>query len=153
MDQIDRRILKLLQRNTGHSLAEVAERIGLSTTPCWRRIQNLEAQGVIRKRVALLDRRKLNVGVTVFVRIKTSQHDIAWLNSFAKAVEDMEEIVEVYRMSGEIDYLLRVVVPDVEAYDVIYKRLIEAVPMSDVSSNFAMEEIKWTTALPLAYAT
>ena len=153
MDQIDRRILKLLQRNTTYSLAEVAERVGLSTTPCWRRIQNLEAQGVIRKRVALLDRRKLNVGVTVFVRIKTSQHDIAWLDRFAKVVESMEEIVEVYRMSGEIDYLLRVVVPDIEAYDVIYKRLIDAVPMSDVSSNFAMEEIKWTTALPLAYAT
>ena len=108
---------------------------------------------LVGKRVALLDRRKLNVGVTVFVRIKTSQHDIAWLDRFAKVVESMEEIVEVYRMSGEIDYLLRVVVPDIEAYDVIYKRLIDAVPMSDVSSNFAMEEIKWTTALPLAYAT
>ena len=153
MDQTDRRILKLLQRNATYSMAEVAEQVGLSTTPCWRRIQNLETQGVIRKRVALLDRRKLNVGVTVFVRIKTNQHDATWLDRFAKIVQDMDEIVEVYRMSGDIDYLLRVVVPDIEAYDMIYKRLIEAVPMFDVSSNFAMEEIKWTTALPLGYVT
>ena len=152
MDRIDRRILRLLQRDTTRSIADIAEQVGLSTTPCWRRIQNLEAQGVIRGRVALLDRAKLNVGVTVFVRIKTSQHDAAWLEHFAKAVEAFEEIVEVYRMSGDIDYLLRIVVPDIAAYDALYQRLIAAVPMFDVSSNFAMEEIKWTTALPLSYA-
>ena len=152
MDRIDRRILRLLQHDATRSIADIAEQVGLSTTPCWRRIQSLEAQGVIRGRVALLDRGKLNVGVTVFVRIKTSQHEPAWLERFAKAVSEMEEVVEVYRMSGDIDYLLRVVVPDIAAYDAIYKRLIDAVPMLDVSSNFAMEEIKWTTELPLAYA-
>ena len=152
MDRIDRRILRLLQRDTTRSIADIAEQVGLSTTPCWRRIQNLEAQGVIRSRVALLDRGKLNVGVTVFVRIKTSQHDAAWLERFAHAVATFEEIVEVYRMSGDIDYLLRIVVPDIAAYDAIYQRLIAAVPMFDVSSNFAMEEIKWTTELPLSYA-
>ncbi len=152
MDRIDRRILKLLQCDTTRSIADIAEQVGLSTTPCWRRIQNLEAQGVIRSRVALLDRGKLNVGVTVFVRIKTSQHDAAWLERFAQAVATFEEIVEVYRMSGDIDYLLRIVVPDIAAYDAIYQRLIAAVPMFDVSSNFAMEEIKWTTELPLSYA-
>ena len=152
MDRIDRRILKLLQRDTTRSIADIAEQVGLSTTPCWRRIQNLEERGVIRSRVALLDRSRLNVGVTVFVRIKTSQHELVWLERFARAVEEMEEIVEVYRMSGDIDYLLRVVVPDIAAYDTIYKRLIAAVPMFDVSSNFAMEEIKWTTELPLGYA-
>ncbi len=152
MDRIDRRILRLLQRDTTRSIADIAEQVGLSTTPCWRRIQNLEAQGVIRSRVALLDRAKLNVGVTVFVRIKTSQHDAVWLERFAQAVETFEEIVEVYRMSGDIDYLLRIVVPDIGAYDAIYQRLIAAVPMFDVSSNFAMEEIKWTTELPLSYA-
>ena len=152
MDRIDRRILRLLQRDTTRSIADIAEQVGLSTTPCWRRIQNLEAQGVIRGRVALLDRGKLNVGVTVFVRIKTSQHDAAWLERFAQTVATFEEIVEVYRMSGDIDYLLRIVVPDIAAYDAIYQRLIAAVPMFDVSSNFAMEEIKWTTELPLSYA-
>lgn len=151
MDEIDRRILNLLQADADLALADIAERVGLSTTPCWRRIQNLEKAGVIRARVALLDAAKVNVGVTVFVRIRTNRHDIAWLEQFAAAVDDIPEIVEVYRMSGDIDYVMKVVVPDIASYDAIYKRLIGAVPMMDVSSNFAMEEIKLTTALPLTY--
>ena len=152
MDAIDRKILTLLQADADLALADIAERVGLSTTPCWRRIQNLEKAGVIRARVALLDPARINLGVTVFVRIRTNRNDLDWLRQFAAAVADIPEIVEVYRMSGDIDYVLKAVVPDIASYDAIYKRLIAAVPMMDVSSNFAMEEIKLTTALPLSYA-
>lgn len=152
MDDVDRKILSLIQANADLALADIAERVGLSTTPCWRRIQNLEKAGVIRARVALLDAAKINLGVTVFVRIRTNRHDLEWLEQFARATADIPEIVEVYRMSGDVDYLLKVVVPDIASYDTIYKQLIGRVPMMDVSSNFAMEEIKLTTALPLAYA-
>lgn len=134
------------------ALAEIAAAVGLSTTPCWRRIQRLEKSGVIRARVALLDREAIGLGVTVIVRVRTNRHDSAWLEQFARLVEDIDEIVEVYRMSGDIDYILKVVVPDIATYDAIYKRLITAVPLMDVSSNFAMEEIKWATRLPLTYA-
>ncbi len=153
MDRIDRKILQCLQEDASLPLAEVAERVGLSTTPCWRRIQNLEKSGVIRRRVALLDPDKLNVGVTVFVRVKTGRHDYDWLESFAEQIAGIEEVVEFYRMSGDIDYLLRVVVPDIAGYDAVYKRLIQLAGLADVSSNFAMERIKYTTALPLGYAT
>jgi Lrp/AsnC family transcriptional regulator len=152
MDRIDRKILQCLQEDASLPLAEIAERVGLSTTPCWRRIQNLEKAGVIRRRVALLDPDKLNVGVTVFVRIKTGRHDFDWLESFAEQIAGIEEVVEFYRMSGDIDYLLRVVVPDIAGYDAVYKRLIQLEGLADVSSNFAMERIKYTTALPLGYA-
>jgi Lrp/AsnC family transcriptional regulator len=152
MDAIDRKILHLLQRDATLPIADIAERVGLSTTPCWRRIQNLEKSGVIRRRVALVDPDKVNVGVTVFVRVRTSQHNYEWLEGFAKAVAAIDEVVELYRMSGDIDYLLRVVVPDIAAYDAVYKRLIKAADLVDVSSNFAMERIKYTTALPLDYA-
>jgi Lrp/AsnC family transcriptional regulator len=151
MDALDRRILSTLQTDASLSVAQVAERVGLSTTPCWRRIQRLEADGVIGARVALLDRRKLNVGVTVFVSVRTNQHDLAWLARFATAVRDIPEVVEFYRMSGDVDYLLKIVVPDIEAYDAVYKDLIRRVTLSDVSSAFAMEQIKYTTALPLGY--
>ena len=151
MDTIDRKILTLLQADATLSTAEIAERVGLSTTPCWRRIQNLEKSGVIRKRVALLDRARLNIGIDVFVAIRTSQHNIGWLEKFAGAVVDFPEVVEFYRISGEIDYLMRVVVPDISAYDRFYKRLIQQANISDVSSSFAMERIKYTTALPLDY--
>ncbi|MEQ8393919.1 Lrp/AsnC family transcriptional regulator [Thalassobaculum sp.] len=151
MDDLDRKILTLLQVDADLALADIAERVGLSTTPCWRRIQNLEKAGVIRARVALLDAAKINLGVTVFVRIRTNRHDLEWLELFARAIADIPEIVEVYRMSGDIDYVLKVVVPDITSYDAIYKQLIGSVPMMDVSSNFAMEEIKLTTALPLTY--
>ena len=153
MDRIDRKILGCLQEDATLAVADIAERVGLSTTPCWRRIQNLEKSGVIRRRVALLDADKLNCGVTVFVRLRTSQHNYEWLENFSKTVARMDEVVEFYRMSGEIDYLLRVVVPDIASYDAVYKRLIKAADFADVSSSFALEEIKHTTALPLGYAS
>jgi len=152
MDETDRKILSCLQEDSGMPVAKIARRVGLSSSPCWRRIQKLEESGVIRGRVALLDSAALNLGVTVFVAVRTSHHDQRWLEEFANAVTEFPEVVEFYRMSGEIDYLLRVVVPDVAAYDHFYKRLIEKVDLSDVSSSFAMEEIKYTTALPLDYA-
>jgi len=114
-------------------------------------VQRLETAGVIRRRVALLDASKINLGVTVFVGVKTNQHNQAWLDRFAKAVRDVPEIVEVYRMSGDLDYLLRVVVPDIAGYDAVYRRLINSIELSDVSSSFAMEQLKFTTSLPLDY--
>ena len=153
MDRTDRSILAALQKDGALSNTDLADRVGLSTTPCWRRVRLLEEQGYIRKRVALLDREKLRVGVTVFVSIKTARHDTAWLQAFADAVAELPEIVELYRMSGEIDYMMKVTVPDITAYDRFYKTLIDAVELSDVSSAFAMEEIKNTTELPLDYLT
>jgi Lrp/AsnC family transcriptional regulator len=152
VDPTDRAILACLQEDATMPVAEIARRVGLSSTPCWRRIQKLEEAKVIRARVALLDRQQLNVGVTVFVSVRTNQHSLAWLEKFAAAVADLPEVVEFYRMSGEIDYLLRVVVPDIAAYDRLYKKLIAKIELSDVSSSFAMEQIKYTTALPLDYA-
>jgi Lrp/AsnC family transcriptional regulator len=152
LDETDRRILACLQEDANMPVAEIARRVGLSSTPCWRRIQKLEESKIIRGRVALLDAKKLNVGVTVFVSVKTNHHSLQWLEKFAEAVAEMPEVIEFYRMSGEIDYLLRVVVPDIEAYDAFYKRLIARIDLSDVSSSFAMEQIKYTTALPLGYA-
>ena len=152
LDELDVKILGVLQHDCTRPVAEIGREVGLSTTPCWRRIQNLEAEGVIRARVAVLDPVKVNAGVTVFVSIKTDQHSLAWLEKFHAAAADMPEIVEFYRMSGDVDYLMRVVVPDIAAYDAFYKRLIERIDISKVSSAFAMEQIKCTTALPLAYA-
>jgi Lrp/AsnC family transcriptional regulator, cysteine-sensing transcriptional activator len=152
MDKIDRNILKLLQEDSTLSTAEIAEQVGLSTTPCWRRIQRLEESGVIRKRVALLCRDKLNLGVNVFVAVKTNQHNWEWLAKFSEAVNQFPEVVEFYRMAGESDYLLRVVVPDIPAFDTFYKKLVQTTDLSDVSSSFAMEQIKYTTSLPLEYA-
>ncbi|MCC7049246.1 MAG: Lrp/AsnC family transcriptional regulator [Alphaproteobacteria bacterium] len=152
LDDLDRKILSILQVDATLPVATVAERVGLSPTPCWRRIQKLEEAGIIQARVAVLDPQKLNVGVTVFVSVRTNQHDLAWLEKFANAVRDFPEVVEFYRMSGDVDYLLRIVVPDIAAYDAVYKRLIARVALSDVSSAFAMESIKYTTALPLTYA-
>ena len=124
MDDKDKKILTLLQEDAMMPVAEVASHVGLSTTPCWRRIQKLEEEGVIRKRVALLDRHKLNVGVTVFVAVKTHHHATDCLEKFKTALESIPEVVEAYRLSGEIDYLLRIVVPDIRAYDDVYKSLI-----------------------------
>jgi Lrp/AsnC family transcriptional regulator, cysteine-sensing transcriptional activator len=153
MDDIDRRILSCLQENAAMPIGDIADRVGLSASPCWRRIQKLEEAGVIRGRVALLDPEKMNVGVSVFVAIRTSHHDVEWAERFCRAVAELPEVVEFYRMSGEVDYLLRVVVPDIAGYDAVYKRLIGIADLSDVSSSFAMERIKCTTALPLHYAT
>jgi Lrp/AsnC family transcriptional regulator len=151
MDRLDRMILSILQEDVTLPVAEIGRRVGLSTTPCWRRIQKLEEQGVIERRVALLDPKKVNVGVTVFVSIATSHHTKEWLERFHAALNDFPEVVEFYRMSGKVDYLLRVVVPDIAQYDAFYKRLITKIELSDVSSAFAMEQIKFTTALPLEY--
>lgn len=151
MDGIDKKILSCLQGDSSLSVADIADRVGLSATPCWRRIQKLEKNGVIRRRVALLDPVKLNVGTTVFVTIKTHEHNAEWLDRFAAALDAIPEVVDFYRMSGEIDYLLRLVVPDIAAYDDVYKRLIAVGGLSDVTSTFVMEEIKHTTALPLSY--
>lgn len=152
LDSIDRKILALLQENAELPVAELAEQVGLSQTPCWRRVQRLKERGVIRRSVMLVDPQQVNVGVTVFVSIRTSTHSEAWFQQFKAAVELIPEVVEFYRMSGEVDYLLRVVVPDIAAYDKVYKRLIAGTQLFDVSSSFAMEEIKFTTALPLSYA-
>lgn len=152
MDRIDRRILDLLQNDAQLSTAEIAERVGLSTTPCWRRIQRLEETGVITRRVALLNRNKINLGTDVFISVKTNQHNWEWLESFSRKVSEFPEVVEFYRMAGEADYLLRVVVPDMPAFDAFYKKLIQSTELADVSSSFAMEQIKYTTALPLQYA-
>ncbi|GHA29029.1 AsnC family transcriptional regulator [Devosia pacifica] len=152
LDKIDRKILALLQRDATMPVAEIGRKVGLSTTPCWRRIQKMEEEGVIRRRVAVLDPVKINVGVTVFVSVKTAEHNESWLRKFAATIEDFSEVVEFYRMSGDIDYLMRVVVPDIAAYDAFYKRLIAKIALSDVSSSFAMEQIKYTTALPLDFA-
>ena len=152
LDSRDLQILGILQQDALTPVADIAERIGLSTTPCWRRIQKLEQEGVIRRRVALLDPASLNVPVSVFVAIRTNRHSAEWLEQFRQALEGIQEIVEAYRMSGEIDYLLRVVVPDIAGYDAVYKRLIERIELADVTSSFSMEEMKHTTALPLDYA-
>ena len=149
MDKTDRKILALLQEDAAQPIADIARKIGLSVTPCWRRIQKLEEDGVIRARVALLEATKIGLGMSVFVAIKTDQHNADWLAEFARTISQRKEVVEFYRMSGEVDYLLRVVVPDMAAYDRFYKDLIAEVRLTDVSSSFAMEEIKYTTALPL----
>lgn len=151
-DELDLKILQILQADCTRPVADIGAEIGLSTTPCWRRIQKLEEAGVIQRRVALLDPARVNAGVTVFIQIKTDQHNLAWLEQFRAAVADFPEVVEAYRMSGEIDYLLRVVVPDIAAYDGFYKRLIAKLEIAKVSSAFAMEQLKYTTELPLHFA-
>ena len=152
LDKMDRSILAILQKDCTMPVAEIGRIVGLSTTPCWRRIQKMEEQGIIQRRVALLDSRKVNAGVTVFVSISTSQHEQEWLDRFHEVIQKFPEVVEFYRMSGQVDYLLRVVVPDIEHYDIFYKKLIGSIELSDVSSSFAMEQIKFTTELPLDYA-
>ena len=149
MDSIDRKILALLQDNASLSVAEIGNRVGLSSTPCWKRIQRLEADGVIQRRVAVVDQDKLGLGVTVFVSIETGDHSEDWLKRFAEVVSALPEVMEFYRMAGDVDYMLRVVVTDIQGYDAFYKRLIASVPLKNVTSRFAMERIKSTTALPI----
>jgi len=151
MDKLDRKILELLQKDGGLTAAELAERIGLSKAPCWRRIKRLQEEGVIQQTVALLNARSLNLGTTVFVTLKTANHSEVWFERFVKAVRDIPEVVEIHRMSGDVDYLMRIVVPDIDAYDLVYKRLIATVEFKDVSASFSLETIKYTTALPLSY--
>src|SRR4029077_15551947 len=150
MDAIDRKILSVLQEDAALSVAEIGSRVGLSSTPCWKRIQRLETEGVILKRVALVDQDRIGLGITVFVSIETDDHSQDWLDRFAKVVGAMPEGMEVYCMAGDVDYMLRVVASDMAGYDTFYKRLIAAVPLKNVTSRFAMEKIKSTTALPIA---
>lgn len=149
LDATDRHILTQLQADAALSLAELADRVGLSPTPCWKRVRRLEADGVIRARVALLDPEAVGLGVTAFVAVKAGAHDEAWLTRFNEGVARIPEVVELYRMAGDTDYLLKVVCRDIAHYDRIYKRLIRVAPMGDVSSSFAMERMKATTILPL----
>ena len=149
MDAIDRKIVALLQEDASLSLAQIAHRVALSQSPCWKRIQRLEKAGVILRRVALVNPESIGMGLTVFVSIETGDHSTAWLSKFAQTVTAWPEVMEFYRMAGDIDYMLRVVVPDMASYDAFYKRLIAAVPLKNVTSRFAMERIKSTTAFPL----
>ena len=151
MDRLDKKILRLLQEDATLAVADVAKKVGLSTTPCWRRIQKLEEEGVINRRVAVLNPEKVNTRVNVFISIRTSSHSLEWLKRFSEVVQEFPEVVEFYRMSGDVDYLIRVVVPDIAAYDAFYKKLIARIEIRDVSSAFAMEQIKYTTQLPLDY--
>lgn len=151
MDAIDRKILDILQADATVAVAMIAESVGLSTAPCWRRIKRLEDDGVIQRRVALVDRRKANVPMTLFVSVRTTRHAVEWLEDFRKVIAGIPEIVEAWRLTGEVDYLLRIVVPDVDTYDVVYKRLINRLEFADISSAIAMEEMKFTTAIPTDY--
>lgn len=151
MDRTDKAILAILQQDATLPVADIARKVGLSTTPCWRRIQKLEEDKVIRKRVAVLDPEKINAGVTVFVSIKTDKHNDEWLKRFAEVIVEFSEVVGFYRMSGDVDYLLKVVVPDIRAYDTFYKKLVSRIDIENVSSAFAMERIKDSSQLPLDY--
>ncbi|MGJ8545589.1 MAG: Lrp/AsnC family transcriptional regulator [Sulfitobacter sp.] len=149
IDHIDRKILAELQRDAGQSLDSLGEKIGLSRNACWRRIRQLEEAGVIRARVTLLDPAALGLGLNVFMLIRTNAHAPDWLDKFKQATHAMPEIQGVYRMTGDLDYLIRARVVDMAGYDALYQRLIRKVPLSDVSASFVMEEIKETTQLPL----
>lgn len=151
MDRLDHKILELMQRDASLPAAEIAEKVGLSKAPCWRRIRRLHDDGVIRRIVAVLDPKAVNVGTTVFVTVKAASHSAAWFDRFAKAVRDIPEIVELYRLSGNVDYLMRICVPGIDAYDEVYKKLIANCDFLDVSASFSLETIKSTTALPLTY--
>jgi len=149
MDNYDRHILKALQENSDRTLQELADLIGLSATPTARRVKRLNEQGIIRKNVALLDADALGLQATLFIFVRTSHHDASWLEGFASGVQRMPEVVEFYRMSGDVDYLIKLCLPDIRDYDTVYKKLIAIAPLSDVSASFAMEAIKNTTELPV----
>lgn len=152
MDSFDRAILGIIQADGSLPLNEIAARVGLSPTPCWNRIRKMEESGIIAGRVAVLDSAKLGLGVTIYVSVETNDHSESWLGRFAEAVKAMPEVVDVYRMSGDVDYMMRVVVPGIDAYDAFYRQLIKSVPLKNVTSRFAMEKIKATTALPLDHS-
>lgn len=152
MDDFDKKILKCLQEDATISTSALSEKVGLSTTPCWRRVQILEEKGFIEKRVAIVNKKQLNLGLTVIVNIKTSQHSKDWLDNFKNSIIHIPEVVEVLRLSGETDYSLKILVPNIEEYDRVYKEIISKIDdLYDVSSSFVMEEIKHTTKLPLNY--
>lgn len=149
MDEIDRLLLEILQEDATLSIAQMAERVGLSPTPCWRRIQKLEAGGVITRRVAIVDPVRVGVGLSVLVSLEAGEHTPEWLERFSAGIAQMPEAMEVYRMAGDVDYMLRVAVADMAEYDAFYKRLIAVAPMKNVTSRFAMERMKHATAFPL----
>ena len=151
MDNIDRKILSLLQRDASLSISEIASQVNLSSTPCWKRIRRLEDEGIIRKRVALLDSDKIGGGIMVFISIKTNEHNQDWFNQFVTTVDEMSEVMGFYRLAGDVDYLMKVVVPDIASYNDFYLRLIDRLPLSNVTAGFVMEQIKDTTELPLPH--
>ena len=152
LDDIDRRLLVELQLDASDSLEKLGERVGLSRNACWNRVRRLEESGILKARVALVDPDKINLGLSVFIAVKTNEHDPEWAEAFARATRAIPEIQAVYRTSGELDYLIRARVPDVAAYDALYQNLIRRVRLTDVSASFVMQEIKETTALPLGHA-
>ena len=152
MDRIDKKILALLQDDASATIGELSQKVGLSSTPMWKRLKRMEEQGIIRKKVALINQQTVGLKLTGFVAIRTSDHSDEWLEKFNQVVADIPEIIEVYRMAGEVDYLLKVVAPDMEGYDKVYRKLINKVELSDVSASFSMEVVKETTVLPLEYA-
>ncbi|MCZ6813850.1 MAG: Lrp/AsnC family transcriptional regulator [Alphaproteobacteria bacterium] len=149
LDHIDRQILRELQKDSSRSTAEIADRVGLSMNACWRRIKQLQRQGIVRKQVTLLDPNALGLGLTAFVQVRTSQHTEEWFDQFAGSIRQIEEVVEFHRVSGDYDYLLKVIVSDIADYDRVYKRIIKAAPLQDVTSYFSMEKIKETTEIPI----
>lgn len=153
MDAVDQKILDILQADAAMPVAAIAEKVGMSTAPCWRRIRKLEDDGVITRRVALVSRRKANVPMTIFVSVKAPRHAVEWLQAFRKLISEIPEIVEAWRLTGDVDYQLRIVVPDIETYDLVYQRMIGKLEFSGVSSAIAMEEMKYTTAIPTKYIT
>jgi len=151
MDDIDKKILSLLQTNAVIPVAELSKKVNLSSTPCWLRINKLYKQGYIKKKVAVIDREKINLSTVAFVQIRTSQHNMAWSKKFIEGVKEMDEVVEFYRLSGTTDYLLKVLVPSIDKFDEFYKKLTEKIDLADVTTSFSMEELKQTSNLPLHY--
>ena len=151
MDYIDKKILSLLQINADIPVAELSKKVNLSSTPCWLRINKLYKQGYIKKKVAVIDRSKINLSTVAFVQIITSQHNMTWSKKFIEGVKEMDEVVEFYRLSGTTDYLLKVLVPSIDKFDEFYKKLTDKVELSDVTTSFSMEELKQTSTLPLSY--
>ena len=151
MDNKDKAILRELQKDADITVGELADRIGLSKSACWRRIQNLEDAGIIGAKVTLLNQQALGLSLTVFTAIRTQEHSKEWFDQFHKVTTNMPNVMEVHRLAGDVDYLMRAVVPDMNSYDSMYRELIDKVKLFDVSSSFSMETIKYTTALPLDY--
>lgn len=150
-DEIDQRILEMLQQDSDTSIQTISEAVGLSTNPCWRRIKRMEEAGLIKKRVVLIDQTRANVPLTLFIGLSTSRHEIAWLNRFRELIDELPEVVEAYRLTGTVDYILKVVVPDMASYDAVYKQMIQRLEFSQVNSMISMEELKFTTAIPTNY--
>ena len=150
-DNIDQRILDILQRDSDAPITVISEEVGLSATPCWRRIKRMEEAGLIKGRVALVDQKRANVPMTIFIGITASRHEISWLNQFHELIEEIPEITEAYRLTGTVDYILKVVVPDVATYDRVYKQMIERLEFNQINSMISMEELKFTTAIPTNY--